>query len=280
MRNLQRPAEDPDAHFLTCIERIRNRPLRDRLRSIRPNVAAASAEFHAHAIVSSLHALPAQANVAGVVTTAEMVDVYDGRMARRRSPGRPVYDRLMALADFEVCPLCGQRTVSTIDHHLPKTRYPALVVTPVNLVPVCKDCNNAKGNRIPATAGEQTLHPYYDNIEGDSWLRGTVVPGAPAVVVFAVDAPAGWSPLLTQRVQFHFHLLELGKLYASHASVELRNIQYGLSRLHSAGGLPAVRAHLLSEAVSREASHRNSWQTAMYKALHQNNWFCNGGFAA
>ena len=59
-------------------------------------------------------------------------------------------------------------TILSITH--PKSHYPALAVVPINLVPACRDCNNAKKTQVPSLPNDIFLHPYYDNVEGEKWL--------------------------------------------------------------------------------------------------------------
>ena len=103
--------------------------------------------------------------------------VYDGRMAAQGSPGRAIYDAIKVGSPNGLCPLCGQRVVATLDHYLPKSRYAALAVNPANLIPACSDCNKAKSDAVA-----DTLHPYYDNIENDLWLRAELKEVRPASV--------------------------------------------------------------------------------------------------
>lgn len=278
MRKLQKPNDDPAAVFLTCISHVSDAGLKRRLTSVETDVAAAAEAFETAASNAALHTVPTHVNIRGVVSKDEMSDVYDLRMARTGTPGRPIYDKLLAAPANDRCPLCGQRTVSTLDHHLPKAHYPALAVVPSNLVPACFDCNKAKGHVLRLVAGEQTLHPYFDDVEGDRWLYAEVVQGPPAALRFFVRPPADWDLLKSQRVRFHFNVFKLANLYASHAAEELQNIRYSLTGLFAQAGLEAVRVHLAGESISRRAAHTNSWQTAMYNALEVSDWFCGGGF--
>lgn len=124
----------------TCINRVRDAELRRRLQRVEPDIVAASDAFEDAAPLTELHTIPTADNVAGIVSTAEMTKVYVQRMAKTGAPGREIYDQLRAAARNDRCPLCGQRLVTTLDHHLPKAEYPALAVAPVNLVPSCSDC--------------------------------------------------------------------------------------------------------------------------------------------
>jgi hypothetical protein len=157
-------------------------------------------------------------------------------------------------------------------------QYPGLAVTPTNLVPSCYDCNKTKASTIPTTPENGTLHPYFDDIDAHRWLTAAVIDTAPAAVLFSIIRPADWSDTLLARVRHHFKLLNLASLYSGHAAEELSNIRDYISSLHATAGTEGVRQHLHDQANSREAARRNSWQTAMYRALEVSDWYCNGGF--
>lgn len=277
MRTLPRPALVAEDVFATCICRVRDHALKDRLSGISADIAATSERFDELASTNRLHQLASQAVIGGV-TTAEMEAVYTQRMAGKNSPGRAAYDELLNSAPLGKCPLCGHRTVSTLDHHLPKAHYPALAVAPLNLLPACADCNKLKLTRVPANSGEEMLHPYYDNIEGDHWLFATVVEQAPAALLFSVVAPEGWDEVLTERVHEHFRVLCLGPLYSAEGADELLNIRHQLATLHDVGGRNLVQTDLEARAESCRVARLNSWRTATYDAFAQSGWFCDGGF--
>jgi hypothetical protein len=212
------------------------------------------------------------------VTQAEMSDVYELRMVDKRSPGRAVYDAILALPPHGRCPLCGQRVVSTLDHHLPRQHHPALVVVPANLVPCCADCNYAKLAVVPASEEEQSLHPYFDDVSTEKWLVATVLETSPPALRFFVNPPAAWTETRVQRVRHHFRLFKLGVLYGSHAGEEILNIQFLLRKLFHGAGADGVRKYLSEMADTYGAANENSWQRATYIALAENMWFCSGGF--
>jgi hypothetical protein len=189
-----------------------------------------------------------------------------------------VYDKLLAVPINGICPLCGLRTVSTLDHHLPKASFPALAVTPINLVPACSDCNRAKIDILIVGPDEQTIHPYFDDVENEPWLAAEIAVNNLVSVRFIVDAPRNWNALKTARVEYHFSIFKLAALYAAHAAEELAGIRFQLNLIFDRGGQDAVRAHLAEQADSRESSHVNSWQTAFYKAAAASTAFCSGGF--
>lgn len=278
MIKLDRPIQDAKDVFTTCISRVRDAQLKARLEGITQAVIDASVEFDDAATHTRLHQIAPQNLVGGVVTQAEMAAVYTQRMAKKGAPGRDIYDALFTSAPQGKCPLCGHRTVSTLDHHLPKAHYSALAVAPLNLVPACSDCNKSKLASVPANANEETLHPYFDDIDGDRWLVAEVVHGRPAALRFFVEAPAHWSAVLKSRLEGHFQTLGLGRLYSSEAADELLNIRHQLRAIHEAGGAVLVQNELHERTKSCLQARRNGWRAATYQAFADSDWFCDGGF--
>lgn len=286
MRKLPKPTDEFNVPYVAgdvfklCIERVRNPNLKQRLRAVRENIASAETDYDAAAIAATLHTFPRVNNIASTVTKKEMITTYTARMVAKSQPGRPVYDRLVAAAPNGRCPLCGLGKADSLDHHLPKAIYPILAVTPINLVPSCDWCQNAKDDTYPQTVRTQTLHPYYDNVDTEQWLTASVVQDAPASFSFDVTPPASWNgTVMADRVRHHMKTFKLATLFTVNAADELVDIRQRLVNLKASGGVEAVRLHLTAEAQSRRHARLNSWQTAMYQAAAANQWFCDVGFA-
>lgn len=275
---LGKPAHTARSAFTTCISRVRNPGLAARLAAATDSVAAASEEFDKAARRGMLHQVAAHSVVAPDVTAEEMGRVYTKRMAEANSPGRVIYDDIFAASPQGRCPLCTQRSVTTLDHHLPKASFPALAVTPLNLVPACSDCNKAKLASAPTRAEEVGLHPYYDDLGDETWLHARVVERRPAAVRFRVVAPAAWDAVLTARVSHHFRSLSLAALFASEAAEELVNIRQQLRALSAADPVSGVRQELGRRADSCAVARANGWRAATYRAWRDSDWFCGGGF--
>ncbi len=278
MWTVQRPSFDPEDTFLLCISRVRDTNLRQRLRQVRSTIADDSDDFKTKATNAELHLVEATDGVGNVVTTDEMVAVYDRRMAKKGSPGRVIYDQIKSLPKYDTCPFCDHRDVSTLDHILPKAEYPSLAVTPLNLVGSCMECNKSKLTLVPSTAGEAILHPYFDNVGGHRWLNATVVAQTPCAVVFVVVPPTAWSAVVRQRAKAQFKLLGLASLYTNQAARQISNMRLNLRQHFDDSGRAGVRAELVRQYESYSANELNSWQAAMYRALSESDWFCDGGF--
>lgn len=278
MRQLVKPMRDIREILDRCSASISDIDFANRLEVATETLAVAAQSYDATATLSGLYAVESADTVAGVVSRQEMEWLYKNKLVRRTSPARVFYDEILTAAPNGICPLCGQRTVSTLDHYLAKTLHPAFAVTPANLVPACRDCNAEKLDHQPSCAEEQTLHPYYDNVEDHIWLYASVVEGTPPALHFYASPPADWPAIKAERVRFHFSSFKLANLYGAHAAAELIQIQYALLRVGERGGVGAVRSHLEDQAESRRQAHRNSWQAAMYSALSTSPWFCEEGY--
>lgn len=277
MRKLDRPAEVVRGVLELCARSIQDPDLKKRLCEAADDIDAAETSYLEHAEAGALFQI-AQAPAVSSVTAEEMKRVYKGTFAKSKKT-RPIYDFIKKLPANDICPMCGQRTVGTLDHYLAQSLHPALTITPANLLPSCSDCNKAKLDAQPEFASEQTLHPYFDNVDDAAWLYAEVQETSPAALRYYVKCPSDWPSIKQDRISRHFNVFGLGALYASHSAVELVNIRFGLQRIFERGTGEDIRAELQLRFESSEAAFPNSWQTAMYRALAASEWFCNGGFS-
>jgi hypothetical protein len=273
VQHLRMPTDAAARVFSAAIANYRDEDLKSRLTAATSLIAAAEESYRHAGQAKTLHAVPAAAAV-GAVSVAEMTAVYDRKFVPKREAGRHYYEKLKSGARAGKCPLCGQRPVGTLDHHLAKAKHPALAVTPINLVPACSDCNFIKLDLSELTDLEQTLHPYFDDVEKVPWLVGAVVEGEPPAVVFDAQPPETLDTRLASRVKFHFKTFKLARLYAVEAAGELAGMKAHMKKVRESKGPAAVRDHLLDAWGSRRAYQINSWQTAFYKALADSQWYC------
>jgi hypothetical protein len=283
MWTIPKPELNARETFDTCIEGISDAEKKARLEGIRDQIEYAEEAFDQRANDIELHLILEANAIVGVngnVTAKEMEQLYDRHFARQKSRGRDLYDKIMMAAVHGQCPFCGHLPVSTLDHSLPKARHPALAVTPLNLIPCCKDCNHNKGALGPNSAETQFLHAYFDDITADRWLYAEIVEGSPPGAIFRVQPPAHWGASTTARVQRQFVELKLGRLYASQAGRQLQNIRRSLDNIFQAAGLATVREDLNDRSKSCAAVSVNSWDGALYQAAAQSDWYCDGGFGA
>lgn len=264
--------------YSDCISVFQDVALRIRLEACKPMIADAEREFELKITKGLIHTIAHETIVNGNVTKDELKKVYSNQMVGS-GIGRIYYDKLLKAAKNDLCPLCAHRDATTLDHYLPKAKYPRLSVVPINLVPSCKDCNTGKLTSFPTTPEEETIHPYYDDIELDQWLEARVNRTTPLSVTFYVLHVPGWSNLLFDRTKNHLKAYKLDLLYSTQAGRELTaRKQQLISNYTPQLGDANVKKLLLDEAISRGTSNINSWQSALYRCLANDDWFCNGGF--
>ena len=267
------PTDDAATVFAVCINNIRDQGLKDRLTAASGLIVAAEDQYRQAGQDKALHTIPT-ATAVGDLSVEEMVAVYDQKFVPKREAGRCFYEKLRNGIKGGKCPLCGQLPAATLDHYLAKTTHPAFAVTPINLVPACPKCNFVKLALTPLNDMEHTLHPYFDDVEKETWLVGAVDVGAGLAVVFDAQPPDTWDARLASRLKFHFRTFKLAELYTVEAASELAGMEGHMAKLRTLAGPDAVRCHLLDAWESRRTYQVNSWQTAFYKALADSSWYC------
>lgn len=288
MRAIKKPVLDVKSVYSCCVSGIRNADLRSRLSDIDESILRSSEDFDIKAKSSKLYVIPANDCedtdlVVGNVNKKELKDLYSQQMAVLNKPARHIYDFLLNSAPNGKCPFCGFGQASTLDHYLPKAKFPFFSVLPYNLIPACKDCNSgAKKAKTASTDQDQVLHPYYDHQPFISvqWLFSNVIETSPASIMFYVKPPESWDPISQQRVVTHFNDFQLSQRFSIEAAEELSSLRTLLYFFYTKNNAESVREYLKEKFISEFNTHRNSWKTAMYHGLFLCDWYCNGGFGA
>lgn len=244
------------------------------------HISAAELTYKEKSVGPSFHEVKVESFLGKCVTKEEMENLYTSVFSRKASSVRKkYYDELMLAPENGLCPMCGQRDVSTLDHYLPKAKNPSLAVTPINLVPVCKECNHTKFEHQPDVAGRQFIHPYYDKLPASIWLKADLEQSRPPALLFRIVPPEDCDEILASRLIWHFRELKLAKLYASQAGKTLAGIADKLEVASARGGKDEVRFVLQDDARSWGKANLNGWHAAMYRTLAESDWFCEEGYA-
>lgn len=271
MRRLKKPVENHSEIFDDCISNFNNANLTLNFQNVKSVVMAAGVRFDQLILQKRLYTYAPSNQIGAGITKVEMNKLYTQKLSKSGHIARKHYDSLKSAT--QRCPLCAVRGVTTLDHYLPKGDHPIFAIHPLNLIPACRDCNTDKLSNLASRYGEETLHPYYDDIDDDEWLMAIVEHTNPISFSFSIRPAASWSIDLIHRVATHLSVFKLYSLYSSHAAEELSNIRGTLENLTNNGAPGDVAAHLIDGYLSRLRSQRNSWQTAMYKAIAYDNWF-------
>jgi hypothetical protein len=276
MKRINRPAFNVRTVFTDCISTVANSDLKDELTACTDAIEIAETAFEEKFNTNEIYTIPQNDIITGSIDTKQMTKVYDYRMVRSTMPGFPYYNAIRISAPYNKCPLCSVRNVDTLDHYLPKSKYPIYAVTPINLVPSCFSCNKGKLIDYPSSSEEQTLHPYFDDIENESWIKAKVLQTNPISFEYFVDCPPEWDPIKKARAINHFNSFEINELFTAHANEEYRGAKSLLIKLYN-NHPNVLKAHLHDCYDSRLELGINSWQAVLYKCLHDDEWFCEGG---
>jgi hypothetical protein len=276
MRKLEKPTDTAEATFTDCISKVRKYETKLTLEGAKAAVISAADSYEIKAASNDLHAMPQP--MLSIDLKEELLSTYVNRMAKSGAPGRKIYDRIRNLAPHNRCPMCGHRIVKTLDHVLPKAHYPLLAVTPMNLVPCCRDCNTDKLDTPPTGPSDHFFNPYFDDFDDGIWLAARFNHGDQVTPEFYVVHPSGWDVIKYERALFHFEQLELNLLYALNAADELiGNLSIFEETFIKCGAL-ALRDDFAMRASSHGKSQLNSWQSALYRVAATDEAFYNGGF--
>lgn len=264
MRKLAKPSFPINKVITDCVSNMRGD--REKYINAIPVIDEYSARYEDTMAQHTAHELTAHEMVTDDLSKDDMVMLYTNKFAKKDQPGRIYYDKIKLLPTNGICPLCGIGQVATLDHYMAKTLYPTLAVTPHNLIPACRDCNDPRGAVRFDSAADMTLHPYFDDAQNVEWLSAAVVSTYPICVSYAIDG-ALQDNELRNRLSNHLEVFDLKERYAKKAAEEISANKLTYQAVLDAGGLEGLRSYLQLLYTSAYSSEKNSWRTALYKAL-------------
>ncbi|MDI5986272.1 HNH endonuclease [Halomonas sp. M4R5S39] len=279
MKQLDRPNFDSLHVYETCVRSIAKPALRNELLRISEDVVVSSQEYCEMAAGAELYLIPSSSKedvIFGSAKGSDFSNLYSHHMVPAHKPGRRYYDQLLVSANGK-CPFCGVGHASTLDHYLPKVKFPAYAVLPENLVPACKDCNHGKLSDAANVAGEQCLHPYFD--EDDyffcKWIYAVVERTSPPTINYYVKPPSGWNYVKRSRVEAHFRGFDISRKYSIEAASELAVLRSIYDSFLSSLEEDKLTEYFLAVAESEPSP--NTWKSALYVALAHDDWLFKEG---
>ena len=279
MWEVDRPDIDTGETYDTCTCRIQNQDLKQRMEGIRSDILTLSDEYDSRAVAGEMHLINCHQAGLGSVVGDDLIKNYTQRMVPKEARARAIYDALKILPQNNRCPLCNYGQVETLDHVLPQRLYPGFSVKPTNLVGSCDRCNRLKREAYPTGPRDGFLHPYFDSVNHTIWLIARIIVTTPPAATFHVGKPRGLNNNLISRIRTQFDQLKLARLYSDVAADEIVNLEEALKWIYNADGSNGVKEHLDLQCNSRRCANLNSWQAALYCALADSPWYCNGGFS-
>lgn len=180
---------------------------------------------------------------------------------------------LLRYQGLTFCPFCSEAgRPNTLDHFLPKSKYPEYSILSKNLVPMCDICqgSDAKGSKVLDSDDKRMfLHPYYDEIEDLE------------ILVLKIKPPYDKGTNFKFKVSPSIHDIELKELCIRHVkelNIDMRYREYfssqyvrlkKLVRMMLSEGMSSnkIKNELASFYRERLITGINYWDTVFYKSV-------------
>lgn len=118
-----------------CLDNMRKNEKREKLSKAKDEIIKFSEEYDLLAECGNLSSISPKDKSESGASKGELISLYDDKFSKKGQTARKYYDSIILSAPNGKCPQCGQRLVRTLDHYLPKSKYPLLAITPYNLIP-------------------------------------------------------------------------------------------------------------------------------------------------
>lgn len=178
------------------------------------------------------------------------------------------------------CPFCQISESSTLDHYLPKERYPEFSVLPQNLIPCCSNCNTHKRALIldKNTNIRFFIHPYYDVIPNINFIKLHIsFINNKLTLSYSVYNNGNLTAAQYSHLKNHFDKLNLAERFRKASLVELAGMYDSISRFARLGAI-RLSSELLKESIKYSAWGVNYWRNLLFHELANNQIFINGGY--
>lgn len=275
MIKLEKPIYSQAQIIEDCVENMRSgdNSIKNHILKSKDAIVNMSEKYDKLASIGELGIIQEHETVSGGANKNDMKILYEQKFVGKAQGGRKYYDAIKLLAPYGRCPLCGHREIKTLDHYLPKSKYPAYAVTPYNLIPACSDCNTEKSSTTFHGRTEETIHPYYDDFTDEIWIRAKLIESDPITFEFFVDKPESWDKIKYMRACTHFKQFDLNELYKPYACEKFVGSLSRIRKLYKAIGEDSAKEHIKECIEEARAIRLNTWQAAMYEAILNSQWF-------
>lgn len=168
-----------------------------------------------------------------------------------------------------LCPACGEAgRPNTLDHYLPKGKYPHFCVTPYNIFPMCDACQSGKAAKTGDVRNPRFfVHPYFDVFVAQQVVNLEIHPpfGTPTFKLGVVKDLSKRKRKLLKR-----HILEL---QIPHRYIRFFREQYRLllrlvERMRDSG--QDIDTNLDIFRYAAEEPSKNGWSYVFYESVLSN----------
>lgn len=171
--------------------------------------------------------------------------------------------------ELTLCPACGEPgRPNTLDHYLPKSKYPQFCITPHNLFPMCDACQKEKKTKTGDSANPRFfIHPYFDVFVAEQVVELSICP--PFENPTFMLAPRGQlTPDQSELVESHIRELKIEKRYGHFFREQHMRLIRLIACMRETG--QDVATTLDAFCSCSQDPTKNSWEHIFYAAVLAN----------
>lgn len=179
---------------------------------------------------------------------------------------KPILDSLRT-KELQFCPACGEDgTPNTLDHYLPKNKYPEFAVTSRNLFPMCDICQGKKGSKTVNTANQRLfIHPYFDDFAAHSVVRLTIGRPFESPNAFSIKPQISLTAQQSALIARHLEELGISSRYEKFFKTEYTRLKRLVSRARAKRQDVRERISEFHDYALDKST--NSWAAVFYQGV-------------
>lgn len=176
---------------------------------------------------------------------------------------------------LNMCPFCGEAgRPGTLDHYLPKGKYPEFALLSTNLVPMCDICQRAdhKGSKVFDSDFKRLfLHPYFDLVDNFEILVLKIIGPYDKGTNFELKVKSNLQEPMKSLCQRHVCELKIDERYRNFFIDEYLNLKKNAKSLLLKGADKQIIVSFLEMFYDAAKLRSESyWPTVFYRSVLNN----------
>ena len=172
-----------------------------------------------------------------------------------------------------ICPFCMIGEPATLEHYLPKKKFPEFTLYSKNLIPCCHVCNTYKGVKYINEKGTRRFINYYiDDVENKAFLKSVIrVDDGIPTVDFIIDLCQ--DDVLYETISSHFECLHLYERYICRSNSVISSLIDTIVKTYAATdnidniineSIPLLQLQL--NALTKQYG-KNYWKASIFRGI-------------